>query len=176
MVKTPFLFFALALTLVQIAPAAAAEPASVYHRSGNWQVYGNGPHYLDLGLGISDATDENSGAARIEARFGRKLFFVGPALGLLTNTDGGYFGYGALYADIAYKKWIITPLWGAGGYEEGDGADLGGTFQFRSSLTLSYQFDNLSRLGFQAAHISNADLHDRNPGEQDYLLTFSVPF
>jgi hypothetical protein len=169
-------FFAIVPVFALTIPAASAESTSIYSRAGNWQIYGDSPSYLDLGLGIFDATDEASGAARVEARFGRKLFFVGPALGLLANTDGGYFGYGALYADIVYKKLLITPLWGVGGYEEGDGTDLGGTVQFRSAITLSYQFDNRSRLGIQASHISNADLHDRNPGEEDYLLTFSLPF
>lgn len=174
--KPRSLLFAIALLLIPLTPAFAAEPASIFHQFGNLKIYGDGPHYLDLGLGGFDVDGESSGAARVELRCGKKVFFVGPAIGLLANTDGGFFAYGGIYADIVYRKLVVTPFWGAGGYEEGDGKDLGGTFQFRTSITLAYQFDNLSRLGVQAAHISNADLHKDNPGAQNILLTFALPF
>jgi hypothetical protein len=69
----------------------------------------------------------------------------------MANLNGGYYGYGG-------------------------GKYLGGTFQFRSVIVGAYQFDILYRLGLQVAHISNADLHDFNPGEEEIFLTFSLPF
>jgi lipid A 3-O-deacylase len=60
-----------------------------------------------------------------------------------------------------------------GGYHEGDSADLGGVFQFRESIDLAYRFDNGHRLGVRVAHISNAGIHDKNPGEEEILLTYS---
>lgn len=159
---------------------AADKPQDVFYRMGNLQLMGPGPHWLDVGIGAFDATGGGgancSGAARLELRIGKKLWFVGPAVGLLANSDGGWFGYGGIYADIVYKHLVITPLLAAGGYESGDGKDLGGTFQFRSSLSLAWQFANRARVGLQVAHISNADLHDSNPGEEDYLITFAWPF
>jgi lipid A 3-O-deacylase len=175
-VATRFLLSALILLLFHSAPASAAEPASVFHRAGNWQIYGDSRNYLTLGLGAFDADEEATGAAQIELRFGRKLFFVGPAIGFLANADGGFFGYGGLYTDIAYKKLVLTLMGGAGGYEEGDGKDLGGIFQFRSEITLSYQFGNLSRLGIKYGHISNGSTHYSNPSEQDGFITFAIPF
>lgn len=174
--KIRSLLFALAFALIPAMPAAAVEPPSSFHRMGNWQIHGDCPHYLAFGLGAFDVDEEPVSAARVELRFGKKLFFIGPAIGFLANTDGGYFGYAGIYADIAYKNLVITPMAGGGGYEEGDGIDLGGIFQFRTTLTLAYQFDNLSRLGVQYGHLSNGGTHDSNPSEQDAFVTFGIPF
>lgn len=175
-----YLLLVLAIVCLPHYAIAGAEAAAVFYQLGDWQLYGDGPGYLDLGIGAFDVTEGSGGqasaAARLEFRFGKKLGFIGPAVGLLANTDGGWFGYGGIYADIVYKSLVITPLLAAGGFEEGCGKDLGGTFQFRSALGLAWQFANGARLGLQAAHISNADLHERNPGEEDFLVTFAWPF
>jgi opacity protein-like surface antigen len=174
--KMRCVIFVLALALIPALQAAAVETPSTYLRLGNWQVHGDSPHYLAFGLGAFDIDEEPVGAARVELRFGRKLFFVGPAVGLLANTDGGYFGYAGIYADISYKNLVITPMAAGGGYEEGEGIDLGGIFQFQATLTLAYQFDNLSRLGVRLGHLSNGGTHDSNPSEQDAFVTFAIPF
>lgn len=175
-----YLLPVLAIVCLPYRAIAGGEAATVFYQLGNWQLYGDGPGYLDLGIGAFDATEGSGGqasaAARLEFRFGKKLGFVGPAVGLLANTDGGWFGYGGIYADIVYKSLVITPRLSAGGFEEGCGKDLGGTFQFRPTLGLAWQFTNGARLGLQAAHISNGDLHERNPGEEDFLVTFAWPF
>lgn len=169
------------LAFCMTSPALAVDkPQAAFHQIGNWQLMGAGPHWLDLGLGVFDGTGKRGGksseAARLELRIGKKLGFIGPAIGLLANTDGGLFGYGGIYADIVYKKLVITPLLAVGGCDSGDGKDLGGTFQFRSSLTLAWQCANRARLGLQVAHISNADLHENNPGEEDYLISLAWSF
>ncbi len=168
------LLVALVLLLLP-GQAFGDEPAAVFRR-GNWQVYGDGPHYLELSGGFFDIDEDRIGAARIELRWGEKLLFVGPAIGLLVTADRGVYGYGGIYADIVYRRLVFTPLVGAGGYSEGDGKDLGGTFLFRASITLSYQFDNLIRLGVQGGHLSNGHLYDRNPSEQDGFITLAIPF
>ena len=48
-------------------------------------------------------------------------------------------------------------------------------FQFRQSLDLEYRFANGHRLGIRVAHISNASIHNSNPGEEELLLTYSLP-
>jgi hypothetical protein len=69
----------------------------------------------------------------------------------------------------------VTPLLAIGGYGEGSSKDLGGVFQFRQSLDLAYRFANGHRLGIRVAHISNGSIHDSNPGEEELLLTYSLP-
>jgi hypothetical protein len=48
---------------------------------------------------------------------------------------------------------------------------LGGAHEFRLFLAAAYAFDNGSRLGIGFGRISNADIHLRNPGENDLMIT-----
>lgn len=158
----------------------AAEPQSVSFNVGGVEFLGSGPNYIDFGLGAFDVNEEGNGeiavAGRLELRFGRKLYFIGPVAGILGTSDGGIFGYGGFYADIRFKSFVLTPLLAVGGYRQGSGKDLGGVFEFRESITLAYQFDGGSRLGLQVAHMSNAGIYDRNPGQEDVFVTYAVPF
>ena len=86
------------------------------------------------------------------------------------------FGYGGLYADIAYRNVTVTPLAGLGGYRQKDSSELGGVFQFRLSLEVSHVFANRHRFGLNLAHISNASIHDRNPGGEELYMTYAIPF
>jgi lipid A 3-O-deacylase len=72
-------------------------------------------------------------------------------------------------------NFILTPLAAVGGYHKGGSEDLGGTIQFRLSANLAYEFDNQTRLGVQFAHISNAGIHNFNPGDNELLLTYAIP-
>ena len=149
-------------------------------RLGPIELLGDGPSYAEASLGAFNALDMDdhgaSAAGQIQLRWGRKLYFIGPAIGLMGNTDGGAFGYAGIYSDLAYGNVMATPLLGAGGYVEGDSKDLGGVFQFRTGLGIAYQFDDGTRLGVRVAHISNAGIHDDNPGEEDLMLVYSSPF
>ncbi len=160
--------------------SAAAETQSVSYNAGAVEFLGDGPNFIDFGLGVFDIIEESNGetaaAGRLELRFGKRLYIIGPVAGFLGTADGGIFGYGGFYADIRIKSFVVTPLLAIGGYHRGGGKDLGGTFQFRESIALAYQFDGGSRLGIQVAHISNASIHDRNPGQTDVFLTYAVPF
>lgn len=160
--------------------ANAAEPQSVWFNAGGVELLGSGPNLVDFGLGVFDVNEESNGSAaaagRLELRFGNKFLFVGPAAGILGTSDGGIYGYGGFYADIRFKNFVLTPLLAIGGYRKGSGKDLGGVFEFRESITFAYQFDGGSRLGLQVAHMSNASIYDRNPGQQDVFVTYAVPF
>ena len=164
-----------ALSLMASAACADGASTTAFAHLGPIVVHGNEADNLLLGAGLFDLRDDTSGAGTVEYRFGRKVFLVGFALGLMANTDGGLFGYVGAYADLSYKKFYVTPQLAMGGYGEGSSTDLGGVFQFRESLDLAYRFDNGHRLGIRAAHISNAAIHDINPGEEELLLTYSFP-
>ncbi len=139
------------------------------------------PDYLDVGVGAFNAVSPHDGGqttpqARIEYRGGNKLFsYFGPTVGLLFNTRGGLYGFGGLYADIAYDQFRLTPLAAAGGYHRGNGEDLGGVLEFRLSLTGSYELADKSRIGVELGHISNAGSHGKNPGENDIMMTYGLP-
>lgn len=159
-----------------VTPALASEDIHL----GPLVLMGEAAHYLEIGAGAFDFLDEDdaetSGAARIELRLGDKLGVIGPALGLIATLDGSVLGYGGLYADLALGPIVLTPMLAVGGYAQGDGKDLGGVAQFRSSLGLAYAFDGGVRLGAQFAHTSNAGLNEPNPGEEEIYLTVAWPF
>jgi lipid A 3-O-deacylase len=167
---------AFGLCLAAAGRAGAAEDLQL----GPLTVMGDSAHYLEIGIGVFDALDhsdaETAGVARIELRGGDKLWFIGPALGLLATLDEAVLGYGGLYADIAIGPVVATPMLAVGGYAKGEGKDLGGVLQFRSSITLAYEFQGGIRLGAQFAHTSNAGLEEPNPGEEEVYLTVAWPF
>lgn len=147
---------------------------------GPVEVLGDELSYVDLGVGafnIQGHRDSTtSPEANIEFRYGKKLFFIGPMVGILATENGGVFGYGGFYSDIAlYKHVVITPVAALGGYHRGGGIDLGETFQFRLSATIAYEFNDRSRLGVKFAHISNAGIGSHNPGDNELLLTYALP-
>lgn len=154
---------------------AEERPINPFLELGPVVLHGSEADLAMLGLGAFDPFDNGSApAATLEYRFGRKLFFIGPAIGGMANTDGGLFGYFGLYFDLSAGPVYFTGQLATGAYHQGDSRDLGGVFQFRQSIDLGYRFDNGHRLGVRVAHISNADIHDRNPGEEEYYLTYAV--
>lgn len=164
------LFFAWAQPLL----AEGTQPAAF--NLGGIEFLANEPNYIDLGAGAFNFNHNNpSAAGYVEYRYGKKLFFIGPLIGIMANTDGGIFGYGGVYANIKYRKLVLTPIITLGGYRQGGSKSLGGIFQFRTGMTFSYQFDQGSRLGVRFAHVSNAGIYKHNPGENEVLLTYAMP-
>jgi lipid A 3-O-deacylase len=167
------------IAAVCVGEGARAQSSGDDLMLGPVRLAGDGPSYLDLGAGAFDLQGHPEtgtlAEGKVEFRYGKKLFYIGPAIGLLANTKGGVFGYAGFYADFALGPFVLTPLAAVGGYHQGGSEDLGEVFQFRTGGTVSYQFDNQSRLGVQFAHISNAGLSSHNPGENELLLTYAIP-
>lgn len=170
----------LALLMLPIPSAWAqtAEAPPAAFSVGGIDALGDAPDVLTLGAGIfnvirNDNYDDTTPELRLEYRHGRKWRALGPMLGGFVNDEGGAFGYGAVYADLRLGDWIATPAFGLGAYREGDGKDLGGVFQFHMALDVAYAFSNGDRLGVKLTHVSNASLHDRNPGVESLLLTYT---
>jgi len=138
---------------------------------------------LTLGLGAFDAfdTDELSAEGLAEYRFGKRMFEdnfgprfqgLGPMVGIRANTDGGVTGYGSIFADIRpYDRWYIWPSAGIAGYSEDDSRDLGGVFQFHLGVAAGYRLTERTRIGIAYQHVSNASIHDQNPGADSLFLT-----
>jgi hypothetical protein len=76
-------FFGSLLTLFILMSTAVPSLAAEASRRGV-ALQGDGPHYLNLGGGSFEGFDDfdDSVTAQIEWRFGRKLYFVGPAVRL----------------------------------------------------------------------------------------------
>lgn len=173
-ISSPKMLFAGAAMLA-FAPFASAEGLHVIQ---------GGPAYLSAGVGVFNGVGIHpiSGPnprvpeINVEYQSASKLFGIGAAWGLMANTRGGFMGYTGFYSDIAWDRWVLTPVLGFGGYDAGkNGKDLGSTFEFRLELGLAYQFANGGRLGVKIAHISNAYIVNQDPGENEALVTYSFP-
>lgn len=160
--------------------STASDSAEALYRWGHLKALGPGVNYVNVGAGGFNITGggetDTSAAGKVELRFGRKLLFVGPVIGVLANLDGGIYGFGGIYADIGYRSWRLSPLMAVGGYRRGESKELGGALQFRLGIGLFREFSNRFRLGVEVAHLSNAGLNRTNPGEEDYFLTLGIPF
>ncbi|QFX95836.1 acyloxyacyl hydrolase [Acidithiobacillus thiooxidans] len=161
-----------------------ALPAQAQAEDAGIRVIQGGPAYFNMGLGAFNAAGVSPGVGKnnatlpemdLEYQSGAKLFGIGSVYGIVANTDGGFMGYTGFYTDIAWHHWILTPVLAMGGYHQGRGKQLYGTFQFRLELSLDYQFANQSRFGLKIAHISNAFIKKQDPGEDEILLNYSMP-
>jgi lipid A 3-O-deacylase len=160
---------------------AQASGGSGDLRLGPLTILTNAPTLLDLGSGVYDiignAHRNETAAADAELRLGQRFYGIGPAFGTILDIRGGGMAYFGLDSDVALGSVVVTPLMGFGAWWHGSSNDeeLGGTFEFRLSLAVAYAFDNGSRLGVRFGHISNADTHKVNPGENDLMLTYGIP-
>jgi hypothetical protein len=183
MKKTWFFFIAAntlgMLALTSVAGPAAAQSAGEPLMLGPIQVLRDEPSYLDFAAGAFNITERRdtslSAEAKLEFRYGKKLWIFGPAVGVLANSQGGALVYGGFYSDLKYNRFVVTPLAAVGGYHRGGSEDLGGVLEFRLSLGIAYEFDDSSRLGLQIGHISNANIHEKNPSENELLLSYAIP-
>ena len=155
--------------------------------------------YDVIGIGFYDVkfdgSSTNSAAdLRYEKRFDKTLieigpeednfFYLKPFTGIEITSDSAYYLIGGIYlednlGDLIQgeeSKWILTPSFGLGYYDDGNGKKLGNSIEFRTTLEISYQFENLNRIGLSFGHISNANFGDKNPGVEIISLSYQKPF
>lgn len=172
----------LALGLFIVSSLTSIVSATPVAKWGSLSIPGNQASRLMLGVGVFDFNHRgparhNHRAPDFEGQFqlGKKWYGIGPLMGLMVNTEGGYMGYLGLYTRFRYHHLVVTPEFAVGGYQLGSGKYLGGTLEFRPGISVAWRFSNDQRLGVRFAHISNGGLHHRNPSEQELMLTYSLP-
>ena len=136
------------------------------------------PSFLTFSIGYFDLVQDHNQASefRFEYRSDKKLSFFKPFVGLMGTNNSSFYGYGGFLLDLFYgRRWVVTPSLAAGYYEKGSGLDLGYEIEFRSSVEISYRFDNRSRLGFSFYHLSNASISNTNPGTEVLSVVYSFP-
>ena len=136
------------------------------------------PDFLAFSLGSFDVNDdEDSIEARLEYRSDIKLLWVKPFSGVMVNTNSGVYGYGGILLDVFLgRRLVVTPSFAVGLYHVGAGKDLGSAIEFRSQIEVGFRFDDRSRLALSFDHVSNAGIDDKNPGTEELVLTYAVPF
>lgn len=140
---------------------------------------GEDPGYLIINAGAFDFTRDTSAAQfGVQYRMGERLWFIKPVVGIFGTSDGAVYGYGGFGIDLYFGKCkcvIFTPDFAVGYFEKGDGKDLGNDVEFRSGGEISYRFQDRSRIGVAIHHLSNAGLSDSNPGEESFMVNYSIP-
>ena len=155
--------------------------------------------YDVFGIGIYDIKFDGSSSnyatdIRYERRFDNTLidigpeednfFYLKPFAGIELTTDDAFYLISGIYLEdnsgklmIGKKnKWNLTPSFGFGYYDDGNGKKLGNKFEFRTTLELSYQLQNTDRIGISFGHISNANIGKKNPGVEIISLSYQKPF
>ncbi len=113
--------------------------------------------------------------------FSKKNIFkiIKPFIGFNLTNEEAYYGYFGLSADLFFadcRCLIVTPTLAAGWYVDGDEIKLGSRVQFRSGGDIYYKFRNNVRIGVGLYHISNAGIGDQNPGAEQAILKYQIPF
>ena len=159
----------------------------------------NAQGYDVFGFGIYDVKFDGTSSNyatdfRFERRFDNSLinigpeednfFYLKPFAGIEVTTDSAFYILGGIYLDdnigeLIYgqeSKWVFTPSFAIGYYDDGDGKKLGNDIEFRTTFELSYQLKNLDRIGISFGHISNANIGNKNPGVEIISLSYQKPF
>lgn len=136
------------------------------------------PSFLSIGVGAYDVFEGLDRAAdfRLEYRHGDGLWIFKPWAGIEATSDGALYGVIGFLTDFYFgRRIVVTPSVGIGAYHDGDGLELGNTFEIRSQLEIAYRFDDRSRLGLAMSHISNAGTGNKNPGTEIITVYYSLP-
>lgn len=107
------------------------------------------------------------------------LKILKPFVGFNYTNEQAYYGYFGFSADLFFgdcKCFIVMPTLAAGWYVDGDEIKLGNRVEFRSGGDIYYRFRNNVRIGVGIYHISNAGLGDQNPGTEQAILKYQIPF
>ncbi len=155
--------------------------------------------YDVYGIGIYDVKFDGSSSDyatdfRYERRFDNSLidigpeednfFYLKPFAGIEVTTDSAFYILSGIYLEDNLgelisgeeNKWKLTPSFGIGYYDDGDGKKLGNKIEFRTTLEISYQLNNMDRVGLSLGHISNANIGNKNPGVEIISLSYQKPF
>tara|TARA_Y100001970_G_C14235563_1_gene861572 strand:+ start:276 stop:809 length:534 start_codon:yes stop_codon:yes gene_type:complete len=155
--------------------------------------------YDIFGLGIYDVKFDGSATDtatdfRYERRFDNSLieigpesdnfFYLKPFVGIELTSDSASYLITGIYLEDNLgtlftgkeSRYIFTPSFGVGYYDDGDGKKLGNDIEFRTTFEVSYQLENQNRIGLSFGHISNANLGDKNPGVEILSLSYQIPF
>jgi hypothetical protein len=175
-------------------PAAAQDTASAGRNSPPTGMAatdtGAVRDHLQLGVGYFDVfMDDDSALAasaiyrpgvrylEMGAQPGDMWQGIGPQIGAGINTDGGALGHLGLFLDIRpFANVVVWPGANVAAWREGDSRDLGGTFQFMTELYVGYRLSWNDLVGVSLQHISNAHIHDQNPGTDKLLITYTLSF
>ena len=101
---------------------------------------------------------------------------LSPITGLMMTADSSSYFYTGVQAEYKIGKLNLVPSFAPGLYTMGDGKDLGSPLEFKSELQVSIDILPGTKLGYSQSHLSNADLGDKNPGADSYMVNVMKSF
>ena len=158
--------------------------------SKGYDVFGFGYYDVKLDGGSNDEALDY----RYERRFDYSLYEIGPSsyeffnlkpfAGIEGTSDSATYVLAGIYLDDNAgtlftgdsSNVLVTPSFGFGAYDDGDGKKLGNTIEFRTTIEISYQLKSKNRIGFSFGHISNANIGDKNPGVEIFSVSYQIPY
>lgn len=163
MTKRAHLFFRVVVAVLAFPQLSAAVAAGSF----DYVVYAG---IYDTAVGSS--TKELGFEARRPRPWGvKRLSWVA---GAATTTDKAAWIYtGVVYEFELGERWTIGPGLAVSLWDRGDGKDLGGPLEFRSSLELTTRASTRSRVGLLFYHLSNNDYYDLNPGSNSLVVSWT---
>lgn len=94
--------------------------------------------------------------------------------------ETGFLGHVGPAVEIEFGDFPLELIISSGpallSEHEFDSLDLGGSFQFMSAVGFDYEITEAWTIGYRWLHISNAGLHDENPGMNLHALNASYAF
>ena len=136
-------------------------------------------------VGKFDHSDDrtNAGMFQLDYDFDKTLFGspIGdfkPVVGFLVTDDNAKYGYAGVRLDykLANNSVLISPSFTPGVFGKGDGKDLGHNIEFKTQVRAALNLSSTSNIGISYSHISNASLGDKNPGANNYSISFQKNF
>jgi lipid A 3-O-deacylase len=157
----------------QSVPAAPAQKIQLAQMPGQPDLVSFG--VTDVDFDKSEPRTQSTDF-RLEYRWGASLasaqtnwldFAIHPLAGFEFSTRSQLYGFGGLGFDfLLWRHLVFTESETVGLFDSGDAKPLGSFIEFRSQAELGWRFDNDMRVTAAIAHISNAGLTHRNPGEE----------
>jgi hypothetical protein len=94
-------------------------------------------------------------------------FGIHPIAGGEVSSHKQLYGFGGFAFDwLVWKHLVLTESEAVGLFSSGNAKPLGSFIEFRSQMELGWRFNDDIRMTALIAHISNAGLTQRNPGEE----------
>jgi len=138
---------------------------------------------LNLFTGVFDFSDQNQKGNIFGLQHQNDDLFRNSFLGKLSPITGGWItDNNSVYlytgAQVEYNIGLvkITPSFAPGYYNSGDAKDLGSPLEFKSEIQMSLDLSDSTEFGMSYNHVSNAQLGDKNPGANSYMINFLKHF
>lgn len=159
------------LCLVAVLVVLWTPPAARAEETSGWIIASGG--VFNIASHADKSNDKREAELGLEWRGRPRAFGLQPNLGLAGHDGGGGYAFAGLRRDFEFsRRWGVSLGFAVSLFEAGDGIDLGGPVEFRSSFEIFANVGEASRIGIDYYHMSNARLYDANPGANSLVVFY----